>query len=145
MKNLKEACTKLIHHEKFVLSSVEFLVLKDIIKKLADDPKTHPDKLKEIRARKKEHKRYIYSVLRAKLTEEEHELFKETFPDTLDRDLASFLVDYVFIKEYFLGAYDIQYKYTASFLTNELTQQDVVYYKMAADTLKDIFRLEYNW
>lgn len=143
--NLKEACAKLINHEKFTLSAVEFLVLKDIIKKYADDPAVHPDRLKMIRATKRMHKKTIYKAIKAYLTEEEHKLFEETFPNTLDGTLARFLIDYVFIKEYFLGAYELQYNYTIGFIKNALTHDDVVHYKMAANTLRDIFRIEYRW
>ena len=145
MKNLKEACEKLIHNEKFALSATEFLVLKDVIKDHADDDNVHPEKLKIIRATKRMHKRIIYSTLQALLTEEEFQLFEETFPSTLDKSLAKFLIDYVFIREYFIGAYELQYNYTVGFIKDTLTQQDVVHYKMAAKTLRDLLRIEYRW
>lgn len=145
MKNLKEACEKLIHNEKFALSATEFLVLKDIIKAHADDSNIHPEKLKMIRATKKMHRRTITALLKVLFTEEEYKLFEETIPNTYDFHLAKFLIDYVYIKKYFLGAYELQYNYTLSFLKNELTQEDVVHYKMAAETLKNIFRIEYKW
>jgi hypothetical protein len=147
MTNIKSFTPKLRNNKRFVLYSVEFIALHEELNACSKNPqaKVDPAKVKELRARKREIKKNIYNTLQALLTEEELALFNESFPNTLDKTLKKFLVDYFDFYFHFAKAYTLQSCFIYNYVRNQSTPEMVSSFRKQADEIRAQYTEEYNW
>jgi hypothetical protein len=145
MVNFKEYAATLHTSKEFVLSSIQFLGIKDVLTDYKKDSRINTEKAKELKDKCKTSRQLAISALNKALPKEVFLEFLEAYPAITNTQFAKFIIGQVSVKEKFRSLYEASYNYTARYLINDLTPEDIDNYKKNIYELRQFFSTLYNW
>jgi hypothetical protein len=143
--NIKELAPKLYHSEAFVLASVQFLAIKDVLGDYAKNSNSHLDHVAVLKEELKRSQNVAIGAMCTTLTPEEVNYFAEYYPSLARTYFAKYLHMHTKIRQDFQSLYEVVYNYNVHFVLNDLKDSDIDEYKQNAASIRKYFHDYYNW